>query len=196
LLRIIAGMFGGVCLLLSVVSAGLWVRSGFVADEFFIRGGRDHPYLKNPVISLTPIVIVNGSKGQLGIRYLYGAYTTSAANDYFRPGRDWAYRRQRSNVGRTFGPPSFPSDFSLLGLHYRTNQGWDWEISVPYYLPFTLFLLPGVVVVLILRRGRRRPGLCPSCGYDLRATPGRCPECGTVIPRTPGDDVPAAASRA
>ena len=31
-------------------------------------------------------------------------------------------------------------------------------------------------------RGRTRHGLCPQCGYDLRASPLRCPECGHAVP--------------
>ena len=49
----------------------------------------------------------------------------------------------------------------------------------------------GRVVVIVGRRvivdRRRSRGLCPDCGYDLRATPGRCPECGAV----PGPAGPA-----
>jgi hypothetical protein len=31
------------------------------------------------------------------------------------------------------------------------------------------------------RRRRPRPGHCPACGYDLRASPDRCPECGREV---------------
>jgi hypothetical protein len=65
-----------------------------------------------------------------------------------------------------------------------TDQSGVWRefgVSLPYW-----FLLgcTGILPILWLRcyrraRGRREGCLCPSCGYDLRATPERCPECGT-----------------
>ena len=70
----------------------------------------------------------------------------------------------------------------------ETGRYTYWQVGSPAWLPVLLLsILPGVQSVRLLRRGltarrRGRAGLCPSCGYDLRASPGRCPECGAAAP--------------
>lgn len=53
----------------------------------------------------------------------------------------------------------------------------DLLVTLPAWL-----ILAGI---LILKRPRQIPGLCPTCGYDLRASHDRCPECGSPISSAP-----------
>lgn len=60
----------------------------------------------------------------------------------------------------------------------RNPPKWAALLRLPYWIICPLLAcLPGWWLV---RTKSRRRGLCPTCGYDLRATPDRCPECGTV----------------
>jgi len=67
----------------------------------------------------------------------------------------------------------------------------DWEI--PYWkLVVLLSVLPARFYWNrpSVRSRRMSRGLCPVCGYDLRATPDRCPEYGTIPPISPVPVVP------
>jgi hypothetical protein len=79
-----------------------------------------------------------------------------------------------------------------FGFHVRRTVGqpkgfWRfggralWIIYMPFWLATTITAVPPLIwcVRKLRRRTRERSGLCPKCGYDLRATPDRCPECGT-----------------
>ncbi len=78
-------------------------------------------------------------------------------------------------------------------LGYK-NPTWGRRGAMPYVaLIIPLSLWPAIALCgVLLRRTRqtradrrRAKGLCPDCGYDLRATPDRCPECGVAAASSP-----------
>ena len=103
------------------------------------------------------------------------------------------------------GPGSGPAmwSWSLGGFDFYHLAG------SPTRPDFRQFVVPDYFLVLVSlvlpawwwrMRRHPRPGRCPVCGYDLRATPveggallDRCPECGTVPGTIPIRPVGAAA---
>ena len=84
-------------------------------------------------------------------------------------------------IGRpaSAGPASLLLAQKFLGFGHATVQGVQ-IVAIPWSV-LAFVLCPTLLIVRATRRRRacaRASGLCPACGYDLRATPDRCPECG------------------
>jgi predicted RNA-binding Zn-ribbon protein involved in translation (DUF1610 family) len=81
---------------------------------------------------------------------------------------------------------------SRFGFGYarREGQGMSrviasraWDVAFPLWAAALLSAVLPAVWIRYTYRHRRTisRGLCPNCGYDLRASTTRCPECGTVV---------------
>jgi hypothetical protein len=85
-----------------------------------------------------------------------------------------------------------PADAWKTGAGFRyvriTSSGMRrYNLVLPLWLLALATAAPPALWWLGRAKARRRfrRGLCPKCGYDLRATPDRCPECGAIPPESP-----------
>ena len=97
--------------------------------------------------------------------------------------RMWLFAEQASNASRGWSwgrrpARAFPGMSAGSGIWFKRDvAGWQFELPL-WVLAIGTAALPAQFVLRRLPLRGRQPGLCPNCGYDLRATPHRCPECG------------------
>jgi hypothetical protein len=184
-------LFSAFSLVLAIATASLWIRSYWRADS--ISRTRE---TRTPKSYGIEGVLWQSSHGGIGFSITRITDTIlesrhSLAVGEPQPAPRWEYRAR--DATRYPGTPNGKLDF--LGLRWfrslrtapnafisRTDE--HTSLVIPHLLPLTLTL---ILPVLWLRRRRsillrfgQSQNLCPTCGYDLRATPNRCPECGTL----------------
>jgi hypothetical protein len=170
------------CLAICLATAVLWLRSYAAADAvgYARRYGAGEVSFVNGRLHIwrwaTTDPSLAGKTWWPGWRYSAPAPTNS-----------WAYRIPGHIV---------TSSFSFAGMNYLRHSfppggappaaagDTVWYFHAPaWMIQLATAALPAWWVY---RRRRERVararalGLCPACGYDLRASPGRCPECGAA----------------
>jgi hypothetical protein len=196
-------------LLLSMATAGRWLRSYQTSDKFtfdstqWIPNRHAGPY---PHVFLwhdkSLIVFVSDGYSffkrddrDRGIFSRSGQAVDDATHDH-PLGRHFSHEQfsPQTDDDFLFGDLSSPPRY--LGFVYPHYVSLDW-MPMPLYAISLRFLVEvmGVLPVLWLftwlhRRAilarlvaklRSRVGYCRRCGYDLRASTEQCPECGTPI---------------
>jgi hypothetical protein len=106
------------------------------------------------------------------------------------------WSRRGDKIDRLF-VPAIPTVRGLEIEELKAKPGVDittrWicfypgRLSATLGMPAIAWLVFKVIRTIPHLRARgwgasARRGLCPECGYDLRATPARCPECGWLAP--------------
>ena len=184
--RWLLNLVAALSLLLCVAALALWVRSFWAFDRFDHQHRDAQGQLAGVnVSSYRGVLVVQSTRLDQVIpeseRWTYAASFSARPTS---PGL-LAYDPTVTRVMAGFGSGGFryairtapPPDGLLVGGTART-----WVVPC-YALAVAAALLPLARAWRAWKRSRAyRPGQCPQCGYDLRASAGRCPECGTVAP--------------
>jgi hypothetical protein len=185
-----------ISLTLCLVTVAFWIRSWHKGQSI----ERVDPHRRIVVTSMYGVVQLTRWDGTFQSPFFSGNAFSSPP-----PGawRKWMYWHGR-NVGDT-GPTDWAYEPAFSGFnHWWQEAGFDafdhqhkplrnaialhdwlqpwWSgrvrsVAVPYWAIAVAFcMLPGMLILRFMGRTQRsRAGLCPACGYDLRATPHHCP---------------------
>jgi hypothetical protein len=175
-------LFNGVAaisLLICVASAAMFVRSEFVS-ECLMKRRYDRALHQ---FETTALGWING-------RLVFDRDITIYPPPYDSDNAVWppdstTYQRIPAAVART--SPASNRWLWLSHVRKSISFGRITDETIFYVHSLLIFLAAAVLPVIwtrrfVHRRRASRIGLCPRCGYDLRATPDRCPECGTIPP--------------
>ncbi len=164
-------------LLVCVGAVMLWVRGTFVGDFAWHNDGG----------GATGIFNASGSV-MITRRPLVPFAQINSKRPVKQPLWEISHERPPRNLltfmDSLYGPGAYHG-YAGFGWGVTTDLGRvaSRDVVVPLWaVTMATAIMPALALRQWIRRRRRRPGtgLCPVCGYDLRATPGRCPECGAV----------------
>lgn len=173
-------IFAAMSLLVCVAALGLWVR-GWFADDLVFRNTLNADTLRYRMR------VVRSGYGRMKLVY---SWTDAPPQKV----ADWQRADDMGLTHTSIAVDKIPPILNFRWLEAEISDvspdqvGKTWSFGVRL-LPLALLtgLLPGLWLwTTIQRRRRMRPGHCPGCGYDLRATPERCPECG-LEPKNEGN---------
>jgi len=169
------------------IAAGTSVVGFFVITLIYIRSFkvRDDLGLK---LSTKHVVFVESARGKLRLMSVYDNFgidyssldmkQSSAHLSHHRP----AERFDDMDWHDSWGWEWHRGAFEIGSSHYIGLNSMQ-VLTAPYWsVQLATLLFPMVLIRTQFRRNRRlKLGLCPRCGYDVRANSDRCSECGEKI---------------
>jgi hypothetical protein len=161
--RRLLNLLTAMSLLLCVAVVVVWVRSYWVGDALLWGEVSGSPVSVAGVSTSSGVVAVG--RGSVDADYFRGRRSLHHLHYVRHPAAGRSSALGRGLFGKL--------GFGMIRRPYSTDV---FIVLLPMWLVAVLTALPPLA--FYFRHRRQIPGLCPACGYDLRATPGKCPECG------------------
>jgi predicted RNA-binding Zn-ribbon protein involved in translation (DUF1610 family) len=175
MIRRLFTILSALSLLLCVATCVLWVRSYWHRDWLGWRGGEQ---------SARCVLVCTPGPGWL---LLQRAWLGSEGPPIYEPWVTGCFAHGDDEPGTPGFPHTFweRRGFGYVHAEIVPDGSYFEYVQLPAWLVAGAFSAFPAARVWRSRQSRRlgSAGLCPSCGYDLRASPARCPECGAVPAR-------------